>query len=79
MQLTLKITRSKKKLPSYRLCVSVLSVDAMDVSGEQQIDVDHHLWKQRIDLQGNKINDPPEKEGKAKNMSAKGYPTNSYF
>jgi hypothetical protein len=45
------------------LLFSDLSVDAMDVSGEQQIDVDHHLWKQRIDLQGNKIDETPEKEG----------------
>lgn len=43
--------------------ISDLSIDAMDVSGEQQIDVDHHLWKQRIDLEGNKIDEAPEKEG----------------
>ena len=36
----------------------------MDVSGEQQLDVDHHLFKQRIDLEGNKLNEEPEKESK---------------
>jgi hypothetical protein len=50
------------------LLFSDLSVDAMDVSGEQQIDVDHHLWKQRIDLQGNKIDETPEKEGTGYNL-----------
>lgn len=50
-----------------------LSIDAMDVSGEQQIDVDHHLWKQRIDLEGNKIDEAPEKEelgDESKNITA---------
>lgn len=36
----------------------------MDVSGEQQLDVDHHLFKQRLDTGGRKITDTePEKEG----------------
>ncbi|KAK6167933.1 hypothetical protein SNE40_021856 [Patella caerulea] len=38
-----------------------LSIDAMDVSGEQQIDVDHHLLKQRIDNNGVAISETPEK------------------
>ena len=41
----------------------VLSVDAMDVSGEQQIDVDHNIFKQRLDEKGDIIQDKPEKEG----------------
>ena len=35
----------------------------MDVSGENQIDVDHDLFKQRLTLSGEKIEDEPEKEG----------------
>ena len=35
----------------------------MDVSGENQIDVDHNLFKQRLTLQGEKIEDEPEKQG----------------
>ena len=41
-----------------------LSIDAMDVSGEQQIDVDHNLLKQRLDLHGKFIDEIPEKQGK---------------
>ena len=43
--------------------VLVLSTDAMDVSGENQIDVDHNLFKQRLSLSGEKLEDEPEKEG----------------
>lgn len=39
-----------------------LSTDAMDVSGENQIDVDHDLFKQRLSLTGEFIEDEPEKE-----------------
>lgn len=39
-----------------------LSTDAMDVSGENQIDVDHDLFKQRLSLSGERIEDEPEKE-----------------
>lgn len=35
----------------------------MDVSGEQQIDVDHNVFKQRLDQDGNIIKEKPEKEG----------------
>ena len=34
----------------YHMFVLVLSTDAMDVSGENQIDVDHNLFKQRLSL-----------------------------
>jgi len=43
-------------------CVVVISIDAMDVSGEQQIDVDHNIYKQRLNLSGEIISDAPEKE-----------------
>ena len=39
----------------------------MDVSGENQIDVDHDLFKQRLSLSGERIEDEPEKEGKSYN------------
>jgi len=39
-----------------------LSVDAMDVSGEQHIDVDHNIFKQRLDATGDVIPSTPEKE-----------------
>ncbi len=44
------------------MCFLDLSVDAMDVSGESQIDIDHHMFKQRLDLDGNPINEAPVKE-----------------
>lgn len=40
-----------------------LSLDAMDVSGEQQIDVAANILKQRLDTEGAQINDTPEKQG----------------
>ncbi|XP_053382292.1 endoplasmic reticulum-Golgi intermediate compartment protein 3-like isoform X1 [Mercenaria mercenaria] len=39
-----------------------LSIDAMDVSGENQIDVDHNLFKQRLKLSGERVEDEPEKQ-----------------
>lgn len=44
------------KLP----CV-YLSIDAMDVSGEQQIDVMHSILKRRMDVDGNPIDENAEK------------------
>lgn len=44
------------KLP----CV-YLSIDAMDVSGEQQIDVMHSIFKKRVDIDGNPIDENVEK------------------
>lgn len=44
------------KLP----CV-YLSIDAMDVSGEQQIDVMHSMLKRRMDVDGNPIDENAEK------------------
>ena len=36
----------------------------MDVSGETQIDVDANLFKQRLDLEGNPIDEEPEVHSK---------------
>jgi len=41
-----------------------LSVDAMDVSGEQHIDVEHNIFKQRLNASGDIIPSAPEKESK---------------
>ncbi|KAI0237071.1 Endoplasmic reticulum-Golgi intermediate compartment protein 3 [Lamellibrachia satsuma] len=40
---------------------SFLSLDAMDVSGEQQIDVLHHMMKQRLTSDGKPVEAIPEK------------------
>jgi hypothetical protein len=48
----------------FHVCeMTVLSVDAMDVSGEQHIDVDHNIFKQRLDSNGGVVPSLPEKEG----------------
>lgn len=39
-----------------------LSVDAMDISGEQQIDLETNLLKQRLDSTGNPINETPQEQ-----------------
>lgn len=39
-----------------------LSVDAMDVSGEQHINLDHNIFKKRLDPDGNPIQDDPIKD-----------------
>ena len=39
-----------------------LSVDALDVSGEQHIDVEHNIFKQRLYVTGDVIPISPEKE-----------------
>eukprot|EP00053_Salpingoeca_punica_P006196 m.59415 g.59415 ORF g.59415 m.59415 type:complete len:394 (+) comp13577_c0_seq1:87-1268(+) len=38
-----------------------VSIDVMDISGEQQLDVDHNLFKKRIDKDGEPIRDEEEK------------------
>ncbi|KAK7485635.1 hypothetical protein BaRGS_00023084, partial [Batillaria attramentaria] len=39
-----------------------LSIDAMDVSGEQQIDVETSLLKQRLDATGHPVDETPQEE-----------------
>ena len=35
----------------------------MDVSGEQQLDVEANLFKERLDIEGNPVTAEPEKQG----------------
>ncbi|XP_012945396.1 endoplasmic reticulum-Golgi intermediate compartment protein 3 [Aplysia californica] len=42
------------------MACAFLSLDAMDVSGESQIDVDGNLFKQRLDLGGRPVDEAPE-------------------
>ena len=41
---------------------SVLSIDAMDISGEQQLDVATNLYKRRLNPDGSKITEEDEKQ-----------------
>lgn len=54
-----KYSRSKVKL-TYSLYTIDLSIDAMDVSGEHQLDVLHSVFKQRLGLDGVPIEDVAE-------------------
>jgi predicted small secreted protein len=46
----------------HKVGCTYLSVDAMDVSGEQHIDVEHNVYKQRLNASGEVIPLAPEKE-----------------
>ena len=48
---------------------AVLGLDAMDVSGEQQLDIDHNIFKQRLDASGELVTEPPVKEGTVNNRN----------
>lgn len=43
-----------------------LSIDVMDVSGEHQLDVEHTMFKQRLTIDGNVINEQPTKSNLAR-------------
>ncbi|KRT78291.1 hypothetical protein AMK59_7404, partial [Oryctes borbonicus] len=39
-----------------------LALDAMDSSGEQHLQIDHNIYKRRLDLEGNPIEDPKKED-----------------
>lgn len=43
--------------------LTVLTVDIMDVSGSHQSDLQHSVWKKRLDKFGNEIEHQAEKQG----------------
>lgn len=45
-----------------KLPCAYLSIDAMDVSGEQQTDIDHNIFKQRMDIDGVAIDENAQRE-----------------
>jgi len=46
----------------HNLPCGYLSVDAMDISGEHQLDVDHNIFKKRLDKEGQPLNESPVKQ-----------------
>ncbi|VVC92925.1 unnamed protein product [Leptidea sinapis] len=52
-----------------RISCSYLVLDAMDSSGEQHLQVDHNIYKRRLDLHGNPIEEPKKEELAKKNSS----------
>lgn len=43
----------------------VLSIDAIDVSGEQHINIEHNIYKRRLNLKGEPIEKPEKETGQA--------------
>jgi len=46
----------------HNLPCGYLSLDAMDISGEHQLDVDHNIFKKRLDKLGQPIADKPQRQ-----------------
>lgn len=44
----------------------VLVLDAVDNSGETHLQVDHNIYKRRLNLEGQPISDPEKSNGKIK-------------
>lgn len=50
----------------------VLALDAMDSSGEQHLEISHTIYKRRLDLEGNPLEEPKrENITKVKNDTTK--------
>lgn len=39
-----------------------MSLDAMDSAGDQHLHIEHNVFKRRVDLEGNPIEDPVKEE-----------------
>lgn len=48
---------------------AVISLDAMDSSGEQHLQIDHNIYKRRLSLEGNPIEDPVKEDITIKSKS----------
>ncbi len=46
----------------HRISCDYLSLDAMDVSGEQHIGIEHNVFKRRLDLDGRPLEDPKREQ-----------------
>lgn len=44
------------------ISVLVLALDAMDSSGEQHLQIDHNIYKRRLDLEGKPIDEPKKED-----------------
>ncbi len=44
----------------HRISCDFLGLDAMDISGEQHIDIEHNVFKRRLDLEGKPIEEPQQ-------------------
>ncbi|CAK9828500.1 Endoplasmic reticulum-Golgi intermediate compartment protein 3 [Anthophora retusa] len=40
------------------ICCDLLSIDAMDTTGEQHLQIEHNIFKRRLDLDGKPLEDP---------------------
>lgn len=49
---------NNKKINKYIKYITVLSIDAMDTTGEQHLQIEHNIFKRRLDLNGKPIEDP---------------------
>ena len=49
---------------------TVLSLDAMDSSGEQHLHIDHNIFKRRLDKSGNPIEEPKKESMYRINLSS---------
>ena len=58
--------------------VSVLSLDAMDTAGEHHLHIDHNVYKRRLDLMGQPLEEP-QKEGTCSNEGATTLTDNNYI
>lgn len=51
-----------KRVNTARFFVVDLSLDAMDSAGDQHLHIDHDIFKRRLDLEGNPIDEAKKEE-----------------